>query len=257
MNGFSPRRVVPIVTVGALLAAAAIAASVATPGVHSVPIPREAVSRAIASQRSELAKAGVSPPPPGPGAQPPFHLPHWLQLLTAVLCAVASLALVVFLIWRVIRLALETRANRVEPAGPVGAAMATRREVVLAAVDAGIAELASPDGDARAAVIACWVRLEEVAAAAGTRREAGDTPAELVTRLLNAHQVSPGVLNTLARLYRAARYGTHEIGSSVRDQARRALGQLRDELARSRSGPLENDEPIPVPRPAVPDGGAR
>ncbi len=60
---------------------------------------------------------------------------------------------------------------------------------MLAAVDAGLADL--DDGDPRAAVIACWVRLEEAAAAAGTPREPGDTPGELVLRLLAGHQVSP------------------------------------------------------------------
>ena len=109
-------------------------------------------------------------------------------------------------------------------------------------------------------MIACWVRLEEVAAAAGTPREPGDTPSELVTRLLAAHQVSPGVLRSLADLYLAARYGIGDIDAQMRTRARASLGQLRAELARSRSGPLEREAVLDTtygggtggPRPAAP-----
>jgi hypothetical protein len=81
-------------------------------------------------------------------------------------------------------------------------------------------------------VIACWVRLEEAAAAAGTPREPGDTPSELVLRLLGEHQVSAPVLYQLAEVYRLARYATHTVDTTMRDHARAALGQLRDELTR-------------------------
>ena len=81
-------------------------------------------------------------------------------------------------------------------------------------------------------------RLEQAAAAAGTPRQPGDAPADLVVRLLAAHQVSAAVLYPLADVYRLARYATHTVDSTMRDQARAALGQLRAELTVSRSGPL-------------------
>jgi hypothetical protein len=80
-------------------------------------------------------------------------------------------------------------------------------------------------------VIACWLRLEEAAAAVGTPRQPGDAPADLVLRLLTTHQVSAAVLLPLAEVYRLARYATHTVDTGMRDSARAALRQLRAELA--------------------------
>jgi hypothetical protein len=102
---------------------------------------------------------------------------------------------------------------------------------MLAAVDAGLAELTDTDGDPRRAVIACWVRLERAAAAAGTPRAPGDSPTDLVARLLGAHQVSRQVLSALARVYREARFTTHPIDQQMRRTALDALSQVRTELA--------------------------
>ena len=85
-------------------------------------------------------------------------------------------------------------------------------------------------------MIACWVRLEQAAAAAGTPRQPGDTPTELVTRLLAGHDVSAAVLYALAEVYRLARYATHTVDATMRDQARAALHQLRAELSPVPSG---------------------
>ena len=86
------------------------------------------------------------------------------------------------------------------------------------------------DADPRRAVIACWVRLEQAAAAAGTPRQPGDTSTELVGRLLREHQVSADVLEAFAAVYREARFAPHEVDLGMRDQARAALRRLRDEL---------------------------
>jgi hypothetical protein len=96
-------------------------------------------------------------------------------------------------------------------------------------VDSGLADL-DADADARSAVIACWVRLEETAAAVGTPREIGDTSTDLVVRLLGAHDISGPVLDRLAGLYREARYATHVVDDQMRQDARAALRQLRAEL---------------------------
>jgi hypothetical protein len=102
---------------------------------------------------------------------------------------------------------------------------------MLAAVEAGLAELSDTDADPRRAVIACWVRLERAAAAAGTPRAPGDSPTDLVARLLGAHQVSRPVLSALARVYREARFTTHPIDQRMRQTAVDALSQVRAELA--------------------------
>jgi hypothetical protein len=79
-------------------------------------------------------------------------------------------------------------------------------------------------------VIACWVRLEQAAAAAGTPRHPGDTPTDLVGRLLAEQQVNSRVLAALLDVYRQARYATHTVDDRMRAQAVDALQRLRADL---------------------------
>ena len=99
------------------------------------------------------------------------------------------------------------------------------------ALDESLAGLDEADADPRRVVIACWVRLEEAAEAAGIAPAPGETTTELVGRLLAGSQVSAGVLDAFAAVYREARFATHTVDTTMRDQARAALTQLRDELA--------------------------
>jgi hypothetical protein len=119
----------------------------------------------------------------------------------------------------------------VEPSEPDR--LTARTEEVVAAVDAGLAGLSDADRDPRRAIIACWLRLEEAAAAAGTPREPGDTSTDLVVRLLASHRVSRQVLDGFAAVYRWARYGTGPVDEDMRSSAVTALRQLRAELAAS------------------------
>lgn len=97
------------------------------------------------------------------------------------------------------------------------------------AVEAGLVDL-DEEGDPRRAVIAAWLRLEQAAAAAGTRREPAETPAELAQRVLRAHDVTPVTLARLADLYRAARYSRQHVDGQMRIEARRALQRLQREI---------------------------
>lgn len=231
--GTALRRLVPLAIVGGLLALIAVVASMSTPGIHRSDVHEPPQSPSpLASMRSALQTPGQVKSPGSP--RHAFTAPTWVQPVLIAIGVAIVLTLIVLLIWRVISNTVEIRsAGLVRKAG---ATNPTRREAVLAAVDASIADLANDDGDPRSAVIICWVRLEQVAAAAGVERSAGDTPADLVRRLLAAHHVSGQVLDTLADLYRAARYSPGEVASSMRDDARRAFVRLRDELASSRSG---------------------
>jgi hypothetical protein len=105
----------------------------------------------------------------------------------------------------------------------------------VAALDAGLEELSDTDRDPRRAVIACWVRLEDAAAAAGTPRHPGDSPTDLVGRLLAEQRVDAGVLAALLEVYREARYATHTVDDQMRSQARSALQRLRADLGTARS----------------------
>ena len=59
----------------------------------------------------------------------------------------------------------------------------------------------------------------------------GDTSTDLVARLLVTHLVSGEVLSAFAEVYREARFATHAVDAAMREQARWALGRIRNELA--------------------------
>ncbi|HEY8473447.1 MAG TPA: DUF4129 domain-containing protein [Natronosporangium sp.] len=101
---------------------------------------------------------------------------------------------------------------------------------LLAAVDQAVAQ-SEDDPDPRRAVIACWVRLAEAAAAAGIPRFDSDTATDLVVRMLRDHRVSEPVLGAFADAYWLARYTTHPVDEQLRTQAQSALRRLRGELA--------------------------
>ncbi|GIF75493.1 hypothetical protein Asi02nite_50110 [Asanoa siamensis] len=172
------------------------------------------------------------PEPEEVAAAEPRELPGWLAPAAMVLCAAVALAVVVVVIWILVRDGLRRLRRRPvryadEPAAVPDAAQ------VVAAVDAGLTDLSDTDGDPRRAVIACWLRLEQAAAAAGTPRQVGDSPTDLVARLLHAHQVSADVLAAFADVYREARYATHAVDDRMRAQARSALQRIRTELTTS------------------------
>ena len=86
-------------------------------------------------------------------------------------------------------------------------------------------------GDRERAIIACWIRLEQIAEAAGAARHNSETSSELADRWLGLLPVSREPLLALAELYREARYSSHRLPESALDTARAALGQLRREIA--------------------------
>jgi hypothetical protein len=221
------RRWVPLVIVGGLLGVAAIAASVATPGVHSIPIPHDSADSAGGGSASTSAAPSVDV---GSGAsRAVFSAPGWASWIGGLAAAAFVITVVVVLVWHFIRNRWLDIRQVARDTDRSGEAMSARREDVIAALDEGIARLAG-DGDARSAVIACWVRLEEVARAAGTPRAPSDAPADLVARLLGAHQVSTAALTSLADLYRAARFSTNVIDNSMRTQALSSLHTIRGQL---------------------------
>lgn len=179
----------------------------------------------------------VAPTPPAPPAEG-GGLP-WLgdALLVVLLGAVLA-----GLVW-LGRALLRRRGRRLPglralTGVPAGEPPEVEPAPLVAALDAGLVELSDDDRDPRRAVIACWVRLEEAAAAAGVPRFETDTAADLVVRLLRgggaeaggAQLVSEPVLAGFADVYRLARYATHTVDEQMRTQARTALARLREEL---------------------------
>jgi hypothetical protein len=224
----------------ALLAVATWAAAAGGPQLTEVPVAPPAAGDP--EQPGEPLFPTLGPQP----TLPPEALEGvaWLGWLPAVLLAalLAGLAAVLVVLVRAWLLPLLTARSwvrrralpvvRTAAAGPAGAGAE-----VAAAVDAGLTDLDDADLDPRRAVIACWVRLERAAAAAGTPRQAGDAPTDLVTRLLSGHAVSPDLLAGLADLYRRARYARHAVDADMRATARTALGRLQAELADPAAAP--------------------
>ncbi|HEY7224516.1 MAG TPA: DUF4129 domain-containing protein [Micromonosporaceae bacterium] len=219
-------RWIPVAMVAVLVGAAMLAALYANPVIDYAPPP---VPTANPRPQNLPAQSQHGVPTTSVDAQPQdITFPPWLRNAFNALCAIAVLLLLGAVLWSILqRLASRTRAPAVtDPEEQRRRA----QESVRAAVDEGLTDLDDADLDPRRAVIACWVRLEAAAAAAGTRREPGDTSTELVGRLLEDHAITAPVLAGFAAVYREARFATHVVDEAMRHQARSALRQIRDEL---------------------------
>lgn len=222
------RRWWPLAAVAVLLVLAAVAAS------HSSLRVTEPGRRPAHVDRRPLLPTHEANPPPPKSFGFQVSVPDWLAIAAIAFCSLAVLLLIGAGLWMILRDALRDRSGRTWPRrrrkDPSRTPPETTKEVV-AALDAGLVDLSDTDTDPRRAVIACWVRLEQTAESAGVPRQVGDTPTDLVTRLLSAGRpVSADVLASFADVYREARYATHTVDERMRQQARDALQRLRAEL---------------------------
>jgi len=174
----------------------------------------------------DASQTGGRTPISAPAAQ---GLPDWIGTAALIALGVAGAVILALVIWALVRDQLRRQARRTGRRAPATEAPRTAEDLV-AALDAGLEELSDADRDPRRAVIACWVRLEQAAAAAGTPRHRGDSPTDLVGRLLAEQQVDGRVLAALLAVYREARYATHTVDDQMRAQARSALQRLRADL---------------------------
>lgn len=179
--------------------------------------------------------------PPGIPAPEAGDTPAWLRWLLdgfVLLCLVALVVTIVVLAVRLLsgrdiglirRRVLEPDELALLTIVPVDVDMIGRDRGLEAAVEQSMAELAA-GGDVRAAVIAVWLRLEEAAATAGTPHRDDDAPGDLVGRLLATHEIRPRRLEVLAELYRRARYSPSPLQERDREDAQRALADVRADL---------------------------
>ena len=246
MRSAATGRHVVLVVLVVLLAIVAFVAGSTTPSLTVVP--RTPGHPSVQPARS----AGAAPGLGASGMCPPYCPSAHRSTASAVVYAVVLVAmLVVFLtgLWVLWMLLRSVWARRRSPApGPSDEsnpqpfpAVADQDQVAealdtgLGALDTGLVDLADTSGDPRRAVIACWVRMEQAAEQAGVQRLAGDAPADLVSRLLNAYQVDGVVLDAFAEVYRTARYATHTVDETMRAAAVSALRQVRDALRERRA----------------------
>ena len=220
------RRWWPLAAVLGLLFLAAVAATRSEPQLERINPAAEPTAEAPPLLPAEP----VATPAGGEGGTTPSAegLPGWLGTAALVVLGIAALVVLALVVWAIVRDQARRRARRgrLTPDAPEP----RTAEDLVAALDAGLEELSDTDRDPRRAVIACWVRLEQAAAAAGTPRHAGDSPTDLVGRLLREQQVDASVLAALLEVYRQARYATHTVDDQMRVQARTALERLRADL---------------------------
>ena len=227
------RRWWPLAAVLGLLALATLAATRSTPQLERIRPRTDAAPRPTLE-----APGGADARTPLPNRPPEVasKLPDWVGPAVLVLLAVVGVVLIVLLIWALVREKMRRRNRRIGNVRPALRPEARTADDLVAALDAGLLDLSDTDRDPRRAVIACWVRLEQAAADAGTPRHPGDTPTDLVGRLLAEQRVDAGVLAAFAEVYREARYATHTVDDRMRGQARTALQRLRADLAAGAGG---------------------
>jgi len=220
------RRWWPLAAVLGLLFLASLAATRSAPQLDrfnpDAPVTAEAAPLLPPSPEETV-------PPSREPAEAGGELPDWFGTVALVIIGVVAAIVLGLVVWALVRQTLSRRGNRKGRRDQRRSESSTAEDLV-AALDAGLQELSDTDRDPRRAVIACWVRLEQAAAAAGTPRHAGDSPTDLVARLLAEQRLDAGVLTPFAAVYRQARYATHTVDDQMREQARAALERLRSDL---------------------------
>ena len=220
------RRWWPLAAVIGLLFVAALAATRSSPQLERIQPKIEVVPTITAFPGAPDATGEARANPAADDVS--GGLPDWAGRAALIALAVLVAVVAGLVIRAVVRDRLRRRPGRrrvITEEAPRTA------EELVAALDAGLLDLSDTDRDPRRAVIACWLRLEQAAAAAGTPRRPGDTPGDLVGRLLAEQQVDASVLADLAAVYREARYATHTVDERMRADARQALQRLRTDLA--------------------------
>ncbi|GAA0613966.1 hypothetical protein GCM10009534_55890 [Kribbella sandramycini] len=161
------------------------------------------------------------------GTPPPREtaaaLPEWFNLVITVGLVMIAVLFGLLLVW-----ALYAGLRRRRDTAKVAEVERVRAERLAAAVETGLTRVESGTPDD--AVIACWVALEQAAAAVELDRRPAETPAEFTTRVFSTVDVSHDDLDTLAALYREARYSTHPSSEASRVAAREALQRLQQAL---------------------------
>ena len=159
--------------------------------------------------------------------------PHWGALVSQIL-GVLVIVLVVATVVSVVWLGNWRRKGRHRPPQQRGRQITALPEVNerQLEVDVDAARIALAGGSPRNAIVACWMQLEDDAAAAGLPRAAAETSAEYVERVVAASSVDPAPIRELAALYREARFSRHELLDDHRTRALAAMNRVEAALRR-------------------------
>jgi Domain of unknown function (DUF4129) len=162
-----------------------------------------------------------------------FGVPDWLLRDALTLLMGVGAVLAILLIIRLVPKLQRRPRRRRDDEAPVVYAPGLSPEQVSKRVSDTLDDAldAFRRGDRERAIIACWIRLEQIAEQAGFARLSSETSSELAARWLTRLPVSRAPLFTLAELYREARYSSHRLDEAALVTARGALEQLRREIS--------------------------
>lgn len=243
----------------------AVAAAVAALGLVAVVTasgPVDVVSQPVGGSAASLPlppPPTVATPTPTPSASNGLPPLDSLPTLPPVVVAVIQLVVALLVGWILALLAryawrsfprVSTRAVARRPLTPLPAVP----DELVDSAEGRLARL--QEGSPRNAIVACWVDLEEAAAAAGLPRRPYETSAEYTVRVLRTWDIAPDAMGALAELYREARYSRHPLTEAHRQRAVERLTTVHDDLRRVAGE--QPQEPVPAgpvdPRP--PPSGA-
>lgn len=175
----------------------------------------------------------AAPPPPANAPQPPAPGLNPLGYFTAA--TVAFLLAVV--VGTLVAMRRRPKPVPTEPREYVGpeAEIGDGSRTLARAAEVGLAEVADPNRDPRAAIIACYVAMEgELARVPEAAPQDFDTASEVLARAVAQHALRPGTATRLVDLFDEARFSPHVMDEGHRSTAAAALGEVLAEI-RSRT----------------------
>lgn len=208
-----------------------LAATAARPKPSAVPQSTPLLPPAGSASSARPISNDLEAPPPTHHWH--LHPPWWLfDRLLDLLLGLVVVLVILLIVWLVPKLGGPRIRRHRAPEEAEYAPTMNQQDVSRQVSDTLDDTLAAFRlGDRERAIIACWIRLEQIAEAAGVARHSSETSSELADRWPALLPVSREPLLALAELYREARYSSHRLPESALDAARAALGQLRREIA--------------------------
>src|ERR1700728_873931 len=187
-----------------------------------------ALSRHVPALPPRTPNLKVAPPRAG-RLHPRTAGPNVVPLIVAIILGVLALAVLVYFAVLLVRRRFWLGFRGREAGFGIEPAEADDESDLREAVESGRSALRRFD-DAKAAIIACYVAMEESLERAGTARAAADTPDELLARAAGSGLVRTGAAARLTALFYEARFSSHPMPLEQRDEAQRALAELADSL---------------------------
>lgn len=166
-------------------------------------------------------------PRPAPGSDNNGAAAHHLVSLTYAFYALLALLLLAAIVATIV---IILRRVPVGSAGDVLVLSDDDDAGMRDAIESGRLALRSFD-DAQAAIIACYVAMEASLASAGATRGTAETPDELLARAVGSGLLHGAAAGRLTALFYEARYSSHALPATARDEAGRALDAISAELA--------------------------